>query len=84
MTDFIKKAELLHKIQTGYQEFEEILETLNPEDMLLPNVNSYYSVKDNLAHLTIWQDYLVGGLPDDTILYNGHEYTAGPSRCRSS
>ena len=51
------KAELLAIIQTGYNQFENLLATLSAEQMTTPGVNGSWSVKDNLAHLAAWQNY---------------------------
>jgi hypothetical protein len=53
-----EKAELLTKIQTGYAQFETLLTNLSEEQMTIPNVNSNWSIKDTIAHLTAWQNYL--------------------------
>ncbi|HEY7350004.1 MAG TPA: ClbS/DfsB family four-helix bundle protein [Ktedonobacterales bacterium] len=59
MSETIEKAELLERIQGGYKQFEAILAPLSESQMTTPNVNGPWSVKDNLAHLTIWQNYLL-------------------------
>jgi hypothetical protein len=51
------KAELLANIQSGYDQLETLLASLTEEQMTIPGVNGSWSVKDNLAHLTIWQSY---------------------------
>jgi hypothetical protein len=51
------KAELLDNIQTGYDQIEALLSSLSEEQMTSPGVNGYWSVKDNLAHLSAWQNY---------------------------
>src|SRR5215475_13341482 len=51
------KAELLANIQAGYEQLEAVLASLSEEQMTIPGVNGTWSVKDNLAHLTAWQDY---------------------------
>ena len=51
------KAELLANIQAGYEQLEAVLASLSEEQMTIPGVNSTWSVKDNLAHLTVWQSY---------------------------
>jgi hypothetical protein len=56
------KAELLDKMQQGYGEFEDLLASLSEEQMLTPNVNGGWSIKDNIAHLTVWQNYLLNRL----------------------
>ena len=51
------KAELLAIIQAGYDQFEALLASLHVEQMTIPGVNGSWSVKDNLAHLSAWQNY---------------------------
>ena len=51
------KAELLANIQAGYDQLEALLASLSEEQMTTPGVNGSWSVKDNLAHLTAWQNY---------------------------
>ena len=55
----VTKAELLSNIQNGYKQFEAILAPLSEAQMTTPSVNGPWSVKDNLAHLTVWQNYLL-------------------------
>lgn len=51
------KAELLAIIQAGYDQFEALLASLSEEQMAIAGVNGPWSVKDNVAHLTAWQNY---------------------------
>lgn len=51
------KAELLGLIQSAYDQFEILLASLREEQMTIPGVNGSWSVKDNVAHLTVWQNY---------------------------
>ena len=51
------KAELLANIQAAYDQLEALLASLSEEQMTTPGVNGSWSVKDNLAHLTVWQNY---------------------------
>ena len=51
------KAELLANIQAGYNQLEALLASLSEEQMTISGVNGSWSVKDNLAHLTVWQSY---------------------------
>ena len=51
------KAALLANIQAGYDQLEALLASLSEEQMLIPGVNGSWSIKDNLAHLTVWQNY---------------------------
>jgi hypothetical protein len=56
------KAELLDKVQQGYRQFEDLLASLSEEQMTVPKVNGAWSIKDNIAHLTVWQNYLLSRL----------------------
>src|SRR5436309_1338635 len=58
MPETVEKAELLAKIQAGYTRFETLLASLSEEQMIIPNVNSNWSIKDTIVHITAWQDYL--------------------------
>lgn len=51
------KAELLANIRDGHDQLEAMLSTLREEQMTIPGVNGSWSVKDNLAHLSAWQNY---------------------------
>lgn len=55
MTAYMSKAQLLENMQTGYTAFEAILAPLSVKQMTTPGVNSTWTVKDNLAHITAWQ-----------------------------
>jgi len=62
MPDTIAKATLLDNIQNGYNQFEALVSPLNQEQMTTLHVNGPWSIKDNIAHLTAWQDYLLNQL----------------------
>src|SRR5579884_3401160 len=62
MAETIAKDTLLNNMQEGYNEFEALLVSLSEAQMLMPEVNGSWSVKDNIAHLTAWQDYLISHL----------------------
>ncbi len=62
MPETITKAALLDNIQSGYNQFEALLAPLSEEQMAIPAVNGPWSVKDNIAHLTAWHDYLLNQL----------------------
>lgn len=62
MPETVAKAELLDRIQAGYRQFEAILAPLSEAQMTTSGVNGLWSVKDNLAHLTVWQNYLLDQL----------------------
>lgn len=59
MPETIQKTELINKIQNGYKQFEDLVAPLNEEQMTTNDVNGPWSVKDNIAHLTAWHDYLL-------------------------
>lgn len=65
----VEKAELLRRIQAGYEQLEALIAPLGEAQMADPSVNGPWSVKDNLAHLTVWQNYLgdqLGGVLTNT------------------
>lgn len=62
MPDTIAKSSLLDQIQSGYRRLEDLLASLSEGQMTTAGVNGPWSVKDNLAHLTVWQDYLLSQL----------------------
>jgi len=59
MPERIVKAALLGNIQAGYDKFEALLAPLSEEQMTTPTVNGTWSIKDNIAHLTAWQGYVL-------------------------
>jgi hypothetical protein len=62
MTETMTKDALLGNIQEGYNQFEALLASLSEEQMLVPEVNGPWSVKDNIAHLTAWHNYTLDRL----------------------
>jgi hypothetical protein len=62
MPETITKAALLGNIQSGYNQFEALLSSLSEEQMTIPAVNDSWTIKDNIAHLTAWQSYLLSQL----------------------
>lgn len=48
------KTRLLELIRVEYAFAERTLARLTPEQMLIPNVTGWWSVKDTVAHLTAW------------------------------
>lgn len=50
----IDKIRLLEHIRTEYAFFDRTLERLAPDEMLIPDVIGWWSVKDTMAHLTGW------------------------------
>src|SRR5258705_13804261 len=58
MVETIEKAPLLAKLQSGYEQMNALLASMSKEQKTTPEVNGSWSVKDNLAHITAWQDLL--------------------------
>ncbi len=54
------KARLLAMMQVEYAFVQRTLGLLSADEMLIPNVIGWWSVKDTLAHLTAWMEYLLG------------------------
>jgi len=48
------KIRLLELIRAEYAFVERTLAALTPDDMLIPDVQGWWSVKDTIAHLTAW------------------------------
>lgn len=67
MTEHAPKAELLQRMQTGYEQFTALLAPLSEEQLTTPGVNDKWSIKDNVAHLITWQKHLIGML---TAIHN--------------
>ncbi|HZO74378.1 MAG TPA: ClbS/DfsB family four-helix bundle protein [Ktedonobacteraceae bacterium] len=55
MQEPFSKDRLLELMRNGFAQFESLLAPLSEEQMTTPGVNDAWSVKDNLAHLTVWQ-----------------------------
>ncbi len=55
----MNKSELLDWLQKKYQEWEALLDQIDPARMEQPGVNGDWSMKDIVAHLTGWNRWLV-------------------------
>jgi hypothetical protein len=77
MPDTIAKAALLDQIQAGYRRLEDLLASLSEAQMTITGVNGPWSVKDNLAHLTVWQDYLLSQLQGVQVGTRPAEFMSG-------
>jgi uncharacterized protein (TIGR03083 family) len=51
------KAELIERIQREWSALEQIIAQVDKEQMNRPDAGGW-SVKDNLAHLTVWEDFM--------------------------
>ncbi len=61
------KTDLLDKIQTGWQEWQELLSQVNKEQMEQPGAEGEWSVKDIIAHIT-WSERGIVPLLEQHIL----------------
>jgi hypothetical protein len=55
----ISKPELLKRIRSERQYLAETLAQLSEDQMVKPGAEAAWSVKDMLAHLVAWEEYLV-------------------------
>jgi hypothetical protein len=56
------KTHILDQTRAEYAFIERTLAALTPEEMVIPDVQGPWSVKDTLAHLTAWMKRLIGWL----------------------
>lgn len=52
----VTPAELVRRMQQGWDEFQAYLKTLTVEQMTLPTDAAGWTVKDHLMHLAVWED----------------------------
>ena len=62
--DRISKEALLNLMKTGYAAFDALLNSLGEKQLTTPGVNGSWSVKDNIAHLTAWQQRVLTTLQE--------------------
>lgn len=62
MPEYTGKAVLLADINSSYAKFKAQLAPLSEEQLTTPGVNGTWSVKDNIAHLSAWQEVLLARL----------------------
>lgn len=62
MSEHMRKEDLQEQIRQGYEQLVELVNSLSEEQATTTGVNGVWSVKDNLAHLAVWQNYLLEGL----------------------
>src|SRR5215208_3205657 len=58
-------AEIMKRIDQAMQRFDQALAALSPAEMLEPRLSDSRSVKDMLAHLRWWDQWLLFTLPAD-------------------
>ena len=54
------KAQILSESRKEHDALEQLLATLTPEQMVQPGIVGEWSAKDVLAHLTEWQQMVIG------------------------
>ena len=59
MATQMDKSRLLEEMSSGYIALEDILAPLDQAQMTTSGVNGDWSIKDILAHLAAWQNYLL-------------------------
>jgi len=60
----MSKTKLLQEIQDEHQRLEKTLAIVNAEQMVIPGVIDDWTVKDILAHITVWEQRMVGWIAD--------------------
>jgi hypothetical protein len=53
------KSRLIEEIQLEHQRLEKTLSMISEEQMLLPDVIDGWTVKDILAHITVWEQRMI-------------------------
>lgn len=51
------KGELLQRIHYEWAALEEVIESLNEGQLIVPDAGGW-SIKDNLAHIAIWEEFM--------------------------
>ncbi len=59
MAALLDNPALLEKVETRYRAFEDLLAPLDSWQLTTPGVVGEWSIKDVLAHLTVWQKRLL-------------------------
>jgi hypothetical protein len=61
------KSEMLALLQSEFDRWEQLLNTLSVEQITVPNFVSSWSIKDTLAHLMAWQVRSIARLEAATL-----------------
>lgn len=57
--DVSSKSELLARIDTAWAAFKAALDQIDPASMTTPGVETTWSVKDVLHHITAWETHMI-------------------------
>ena len=58
------KAELLEKMAAGRKEWDDLLARVSDQEMKKPNVEGVWSIKDVLAHICAYEQYMAATIAD--------------------
>lgn len=64
MMESMSKEKLLAQAKAGRQSFEELLGTIEPDQMLAEALEAGWSVKDSLAHIVAWELRMIAALAE--------------------
>lgn len=64
MNEKMDKQKLLQSIRDARERLEEIVTAVPRERLMNPGVEGSYSVKDLLAHISVWERRMIGWLAD--------------------
>ena len=62
MEEDMNKEKMIHEIQTERKRLEQTLEDITKQQMNTPGVIEDWTVKDLLAHITVWEQRMVAWL----------------------
>jgi hypothetical protein len=60
MAEQVDKQAFLAEIEKGYADFSGLLSSLSEEQIIVTGVNGEWSIKDNIAHITAWHNWMSG------------------------
>ncbi len=58
MAEQVDKNTFLAEIERGYTDFTALLSSLSEGQITVTGVNGAWSVKDNIAHITVWHNWV--------------------------
>lgn len=53
------KRSLIERLENSRNDFLDLLDEINEEDLELPGISGEWSIKDTLCHLTMWEAQMV-------------------------
>ena len=58
MAEQVDKNTFLAEIERGYTDFTALLSSLSEGQITVTGVNGAWLVKDNIAHITVWHNWV--------------------------